>query len=66
VYFLLVHNVLYKLWLLTPQGYWFDLPYAARERESAERLLSSYRSRWPKNEYSLAPVGFTPNLAWCG
>ena len=65
MYFLLVHT-LFTLWTRTSEGYWVDLPYAPRERDRAEYLLTSYRSRWPEREYALAPSGFTPHLAWCG
>ncbi len=65
MYFLLVHT-LFTLWTRTSEGYWVDLPYAPRERDRAEALLTHYQTTWSDREYALAPAGFTPNLGWCG
>ena len=45
----------------TPDALWFDLPYAPRDRNSAEDLIDYYIQEWGTiYEYEIHRVGFTP------
>lgn len=58
-------RIMYTLWVNT-NGYWEQLPYAARGRFECHRLADLYRERYPELVYQIAPAGFNPDLCYVG